>query len=188
MANVDDTMWFNLVGIVKVKDQYDGVKYYIKEVSGLDEYQDAQNIANWGSSFPKDVGDLLFKQYGRATTIYMVVVDKMNPTLKTGCIVYNKKDNTKFNCDLKINENFELIADGIWGFTSVNTMPENCDLVIIDRNPDPIVKSNGYITVTDLVIGNHSKEFIEFMYEWNGEYMRYLIENDCLEKTFGVKL
>ena len=112
----------------------------------------------------------------------------MNMTLKTGCIIYNKKDNTKFNCDLKISEKFELIADGIWGFTIVNTMPENCDLVIIDRNPDPIVKSNGYITVTDLVIENHSKEFIEFMYEWNGEYMRHLIENDYLEKTFGVEL
>lgn len=58
-----DVMWFcgrTNVGIVRVKTDYEGVKYYISSVSGLDEKKDAEFIADWGSTFPKDAGDKLF--------------------------------------------------------------------------------------------------------------------------------
>ena len=58
-----DKMWFNMVGIIKVQTEYDGIKYYIGEVSCCNEDQDAKHIADWGSSFPKDAGDILFKEY-----------------------------------------------------------------------------------------------------------------------------
>jgi hypothetical protein len=56
-----DTRWFNRVGIVRVSDPYDGIKYYIKEIDGLNkEDEDARLIADWGSTFPNDAGDVLF--------------------------------------------------------------------------------------------------------------------------------
>ena len=48
------------VGIVRVLDDYEGTKYYIGECEGTDEESDAQHIADWGSSFPRDAGDVLF--------------------------------------------------------------------------------------------------------------------------------
>lgn len=60
-----DAIWFNKVGIVRVEDEYDGIKYYIGSPP-LDftrmntEAEDTQWIANWGSTFPKNVGDVLF--------------------------------------------------------------------------------------------------------------------------------
>ena len=56
-------MWFcgrTNVGIVQAENDFDGIKYYIGAVEGLDEEEDKLFIANWGSSFPKDVGNLLF--------------------------------------------------------------------------------------------------------------------------------
>lgn len=53
-------IWFNKVGIVRVEDEHDGIKYYIKEVDGLNEEEDPWNIAYWGSSFPKAAGEVLF--------------------------------------------------------------------------------------------------------------------------------
>jgi len=38
-------------------------RYLIGGVSGLDEKQDMQHIADWGMSFDKDAGDVLFKVY-----------------------------------------------------------------------------------------------------------------------------
>lgn len=38
-------------------------RYFIGAVSGLDEKQDMQHIADWGSSFDKAAGDVLFKVY-----------------------------------------------------------------------------------------------------------------------------
>ena len=64
-SKVLDKMWFNLVGIVKVQTEYDGIKYYIKEVDGLDEDRDAKSIAFWGATFPNDAGDVLFNNHGR---------------------------------------------------------------------------------------------------------------------------
>ena len=56
-----DARWFNLVGIVRVEDPHEGIKYYIKHISGLlDEEQDMKDIADWGSTFPNDAGDVLF--------------------------------------------------------------------------------------------------------------------------------
>ena len=56
-----DTRWFNRVGIVQVEDPYDGIKYYIKEIDGLNkEHEDARLIADWGSTFPSAAGDALF--------------------------------------------------------------------------------------------------------------------------------
>jgi hypothetical protein len=56
-------MWFSgrtSVGVVRVIDEYEGIKYYIAAVSGLDEQVDTQFIMDWGSTFPKDAGDKLF--------------------------------------------------------------------------------------------------------------------------------
>ena len=59
-----EVMWFcaghGNVGIIKVYDPYDGVKYYIGACSGLSEATDIDRISNWGSKFPKDAGDKLF--------------------------------------------------------------------------------------------------------------------------------
>jgi hypothetical protein len=55
-----DVRWFNGAGIVKVEDEFDGIKYYIRHIDGYDEKKDIQMIAEWGSTFPKDAGDVLF--------------------------------------------------------------------------------------------------------------------------------
>lgn len=63
-----DVVWFtgtSCVGVVKVEDEYEGVKYYINSVTGMNEDIDKEHIAAWGATFPKDVGDLLFARYGR---------------------------------------------------------------------------------------------------------------------------
>ena len=59
-----DVLWFcgrTNVGIVRVEDEYDGIKYYIGSppVMGNEE-ADTQFIASWGSTFPKHAGDVLF--------------------------------------------------------------------------------------------------------------------------------
>lgn len=60
-------LWFcaghGNVGIVRVVDPYDGVKYYIGQCSGRDEMSDIQHIADWGSTFPKAAGEVLFGEY-----------------------------------------------------------------------------------------------------------------------------
>ena len=58
-----DTYWFNGGGIVKVLDEYEGVKYFIRGYDPLDsddEQTDAEFVANWGSTFPSDAGEVLF--------------------------------------------------------------------------------------------------------------------------------
>lgn len=59
-----EVLWFcaghGNVGIVKVNDPYDGIKYYIGACSGANEESDIAHIASWGSKFPKSAGDLLF--------------------------------------------------------------------------------------------------------------------------------
>jgi hypothetical protein len=52
--------WFNFVGIVRVEDPYKGIKYYIKNISSVNEEADMKDIADWGSTFPNDAGDVLF--------------------------------------------------------------------------------------------------------------------------------
>lgn len=55
-ANV---VWFNNVGIVRQKNKF-VTKYYIKEIRGHDEFSDYTSIINWGNTFPKEAGDVLF--------------------------------------------------------------------------------------------------------------------------------
>lgn len=58
-----DTRWFcgrTNVGIVRVDDEFDGIKYYIASVSGADESVDAEFIAQWGTTFPTEAGNKLF--------------------------------------------------------------------------------------------------------------------------------
>jgi hypothetical protein len=58
-----NTYWFNGGGIVQVKTEYDGIVYYIGTwgpLGGMDAVKDANFIADYGNSFPKNVGDALF--------------------------------------------------------------------------------------------------------------------------------
>ena len=60
-----DVKWFcglTNVGIVMVNDPYDGIKYYIGAVSGSNEETDKKFITDWGSTFPQDAGDALFRR------------------------------------------------------------------------------------------------------------------------------
>jgi hypothetical protein len=58
-----DVYWFHGGGIVRVETDYDGIKYYINSFGprgSSDEKTDMQHIADWGSTFPTDAGDVLF--------------------------------------------------------------------------------------------------------------------------------
>ena len=58
-----DVKWFcgrSTVGVVRVQDEYDGIKYYIGTGEGHVEEADMQYIADWGSTFPPIAGDILF--------------------------------------------------------------------------------------------------------------------------------
>lgn len=56
-----DCRWFNDVGIVKVETEFNGVRYFIKAVvNPTTAENDARMIAEWGVSFPRAVGDMLF--------------------------------------------------------------------------------------------------------------------------------
>jgi hypothetical protein len=69
---IHDVLWFcgrSNVGIVRVEDEWDGIKYYIGappyiEHSPNSEDYDREWIADWGSTFPKEVGDILFGEDG----------------------------------------------------------------------------------------------------------------------------
>jgi hypothetical protein len=56
--------WFNtktgIIGIVYAQDDFENKDYFIGVAQGLHEPIDIANIANIGTLFPKDVGDLLF--------------------------------------------------------------------------------------------------------------------------------
>ena len=54
----------NLIGIVKVQTEYDGIKYYIGPISlqygeSLEKERDEVNIAETGARFPENAGELL---------------------------------------------------------------------------------------------------------------------------------
>ena len=59
-----DIRWFNgrtLVGIARTEDEWEGIKYYISAVPNPTiAIEDAQLVADWGSTFPKEAGDVLF--------------------------------------------------------------------------------------------------------------------------------
>ena len=55
--------WFtgtSCIGIVMAECPYDGVVYFINQVTGHDEKADAEYIMSWGTRFPKNAGDVLF--------------------------------------------------------------------------------------------------------------------------------
>lgn len=59
-----DVRWFSgrdCIGVVRVYDQYEGVKYYIGVAVGLDEETAIEHIAAWGSVFSNHIGDNLFE-------------------------------------------------------------------------------------------------------------------------------
>ena len=63
MQEVKGVRWFNgrsCVGIVWVKDPYDGDKFYVGAVAGRDEQADIESIAAWGSRFDDAAGRILF--------------------------------------------------------------------------------------------------------------------------------
>lgn len=63
-----DVIWFSgtsCVGVVKVLDEFEGIKYYISSATGMDEEVDMEHIAAWGATFPSDVGNFLFERYGK---------------------------------------------------------------------------------------------------------------------------
>ena len=66
MKKIIDVMWFTesqgTLGIVKVDDEFDGVRYFIGLCLGLDMKEDQQHIADWGAKFPKKAGDKLFEK------------------------------------------------------------------------------------------------------------------------------
>lgn len=59
-----DIRWFNtrgLIGIARTEDEWEGIKYYITVVpNSTTPIEDAQFVADWGSTFPKAAGDILF--------------------------------------------------------------------------------------------------------------------------------
>jgi hypothetical protein len=60
-----DSIWFTngtgVAGIVRVEVPHDGIKYYIGCIDNvMSEPDDAKRIADWGSTFPSDAGDMLF--------------------------------------------------------------------------------------------------------------------------------
>jgi hypothetical protein len=58
-----DTRWFcgrTDVGIVRVEDPHDGIKYYISGFLPTTEAADSKHIADWGQPFPVDAGNVLF--------------------------------------------------------------------------------------------------------------------------------
>ena len=59
-----DIRWFNgriMTGIARTEDEYEGIKYYIAGIEHSSTSEaDAQFVADWGSTFPKEAGDVLF--------------------------------------------------------------------------------------------------------------------------------
>ena len=59
-----DIRWFTnrgLIGIARTEDEWDGIKYYITAVPNPSTPEaDTQFVADWGSTFPKEAGDVLF--------------------------------------------------------------------------------------------------------------------------------
>jgi hypothetical protein len=63
MVKILDVRWFcgsTNIGIVCVDTPWAGIKYYIGSCPGADEESDKQYIADWGTIFPNDAGDVLF--------------------------------------------------------------------------------------------------------------------------------
>lgn len=58
-----DFIWFINCGIVKAQTEYEGIKYYIRGIQSEEwstPENDALMVAEWGSTFPREVGEVLF--------------------------------------------------------------------------------------------------------------------------------
>jgi len=59
-----DVLWFTnskgTVGIVKIKDQHNGIQYRISAVDGFMEKMDVLQVIAWGARFPDNAGQALF--------------------------------------------------------------------------------------------------------------------------------
>jgi hypothetical protein len=53
--NVIDSYWINKIGIVKVKTQFSGIKYYIHQTPGIDKHFDEQFIAKLGTPLTSEI-------------------------------------------------------------------------------------------------------------------------------------
>jgi hypothetical protein len=64
MKEVLQSHWFTnrdgTTGIVRVRDEYLNINYYIGHVDAYDQKLDEQYLADWGSTFPNEAGDKLF--------------------------------------------------------------------------------------------------------------------------------
>lgn len=81
-----NVLWFNYVGIVQVETEVGEIKYYINQIDGWNEEDDKKKIAEWGSPFPNDAGDILF--------------GRMPGLMYEGHIVYGNKSSIAFVSDL----------------------------------------------------------------------------------------
>jgi hypothetical protein len=58
-----DNIWFTskkVIGIVLVKDPYEGYKSYIGVGDGYNELDDIKHITEWGNKFPLEAAKKLF--------------------------------------------------------------------------------------------------------------------------------
>jgi len=58
-----DYTWFTAsqtIGVVLVKDPYDGYKAYIGFAKGVNELDDVKHIIEWGNKFPLEAAQKLF--------------------------------------------------------------------------------------------------------------------------------
>ncbi len=59
---VVNSIWFNHIGIVKVKTKHFGYKYYIGQGVGLDQEEDEQKIARNGMPVNKSIINEFLKE------------------------------------------------------------------------------------------------------------------------------
>lgn len=60
--NVIDSVWFGVIGIVRVRTEYDGDKFYIGIGGGSSEHEDEQHIAAYGSPYYPEALKTFFKR------------------------------------------------------------------------------------------------------------------------------
>jgi hypothetical protein len=53
--NVIDSYWLNKIGVVKVKTQFSGIKYFIHQTPGIDKNFDEQFIAKLGTPVTAEI-------------------------------------------------------------------------------------------------------------------------------------
>lgn len=60
--NVVDAIWFNAIGIVRVRPEVGEDKFYIGEAEGVDEEDDVQRIAAWGTPVHSEMFESFFNR------------------------------------------------------------------------------------------------------------------------------